>query len=880
MPAPSIRVRWFAAGLLALLGVPAVPVAGAAECPSEVVAHPDQWTEIKAPLFTGSADLVDYAIPPRANGELDFILAANDSVVMRSTDGGCTWATVYSATAAPVPVEGGGVNPEAKRIVAMRLGGAPDELPVGYLLLRSADRPIVATSTDGGQTWTEAGLGLPPGSSARQLHATIDRNRAYLLTDVGSVTSGQLFTTTDRGLTWTHPGEALSGPPLVDFVVDPVVPESIWGWTTERVLHSADAGQTWTAVDAVTRPVRTIGVSHYPPASPAVVTAYDANSAEALRSRDGGRTWRPYAVPEPVNSAASVFGAETTAYAGDWRVTLALAGQPPADVTPRKGALDALSFQYGDTEVGVGSGLLLPILTGSRLDAIWRLQLSPDFRAPPRKPEPPLAKVNLRGAGRLRIPRSALAPAHADVTLQVGEQRTVPYRLDLAGSPTPLDVFLLTDSTGSMASTISAVRREFQNIVDDLADRGIDVYFGVGDFRDYPLPGWAEASDWPYKLRRKIGPLDQDLRNALYAIEPGGGSGDDSALAATYFAATGQGQAVGGPPGSTSPAGQYWVPPDQGAEFRADALKVMLVAADVESRDPERNSGYPGPSYATVAAALNGQGIKHVGLAVGNDDGALKSLTKMSRLTRTLASAEVDCDDDDVVDVVPGDALVCPIGGGTGYGIAPAIVGLLSSVTDLQPVDITVGADRRVLRTLPAFRFENVDVKSASRLPFDLTLRCDLDTAGASYPITLSADLPTRHVASATATVECLPPAEPPQVFPPPALPPPALPLAGAAAAPPPPPPQAPNLNPNPQVNPQANPQTGLAAQEDEQFQIALVQQPYAGTLEVEELAMSARDRSDPSAVPVLLAGLGAAAACGAWQLRRRTAVARATQRR
>ncbi|MFN2626215.1 MAG: hypothetical protein ABR520_09060, partial [Mycobacteriales bacterium] len=519
----------------------------------------------------------------------------------------------------------------------------------------------------------------------------------------------------------------------------------------------------------------------------------------------------------------------------------------------------------------------LPSVFGMTRNAILRRQL----KANEQVARPPLLPpVNLKGGRVANVGNSRLLPARTTVRLLPGQSKLVRYTLDLAPTPTPLDVFFETDSTGSMQPVIAGLRRDFQDIINDLAKSGINVYFGVADFKDYETFG--SPGDYPYALRRKVGPVDEELKDAIERIPIGGGNGLDSSLTAAYQAATGEGQArVESPVGPVDAAG-WWIEPGRGADFRTESLKVIVLAQDVRSRDPQSEPGYPGPSYDTVIRTLNRDGIKVVGLAVGNNgdgnngDGPRRTLEPLARGTDTLSPDEgTDCDGDGDIDIAAGQPLVCSLrpnrGGST--SVAPAMVSLLRSVQDLAPIDLAAAGNPRVVRIVSPAEISDVNVKAHNLLHYTVRFTCDRTTAGATYPVTLQASTQVTPLATATADVEC---GEAPAPRPAVAR---ALPLAAAAIAPPAPPPVEPNLNPQPNPNPQVQPNTqaqlnaAIAQQEQEEVapQLAYVD---TGDDAVEELAMSRRDDAGAGPAVTLAAGLMASVAAGVALHRQRTRVA------
>ncbi len=99
---------------------------------------------------------------------------------------------------------------------------------------------------------------------------------------------------------------------------------------------------------------------------------------------------------------------------------------------------------------------------------------------------------------------SSLRPRATTLKLKAGRSEEVDYRFSLPANPTPLDVFFLVDTSSSMDMSIDKLRDGMQRIVDALAAPKIDVQFGVGEIKDYPIPGFGDptAGDFPYRLNR------------------------------------------------------------------------------------------------------------------------------------------------------------------------------------------------------------------------------------------------------------------------------------------------------------------------------------------------------------------------------------------
>ena len=206
---------------------------------------------------------------------------------------------------------------------------------------------------------------------------------------------------------------------------------------------------------------------------------------------------------------------------------------------------------------------------------------------------------------------SVLTGDTTKVTLPAGQSQDVDYKLLLPRTPSPVDLMFLVDTTQSTDQMIDGVRQGLTTVVNELASTGLDAEFGVGEFKDYPgaAAGGGDDADFPYKLRRKIGPVNLSLKTALGALRSdGGGDVPESDLAALYYSTTGHGDKFGK---RTLVAG------GGAAGYRPSSLRLAFLATDELFH---RESDYPGPHWAKTVAALNAAGVHQIGLAVESTD--------------------------------------------------------------------------------------------------------------------------------------------------------------------------------------------------------------------------------------------------------------------
>src|SRR5215467_686045 len=81
------------------------------------------------------------------------------------------------------------------------------------------------------------------------------------------------------------------------------------------------------------------------------------------------------------------------------------------------------------------------------------------------------------------------------------EDETVTVFVPKSGVPPKADVYLLADTTGSMTPIISAVQAGIDTVVTDPAFAGFDVAWGVGNYKDFPIPLSS-----PYAFQHQLAP--------------------------------------------------------------------------------------------------------------------------------------------------------------------------------------------------------------------------------------------------------------------------------------------------------------------------------------------------------------------------------------
>jgi photosystem II stability/assembly factor-like uncharacterized protein len=865
---PFLRAATALAAALLALPAPHFAHAGAG-CAAKGPALPDGWAISQpAPFAAGGSKITVLAVAPR---HPDTMLVTNGAAIQRTADAGCSWQRVTLPDTDVLGVLGGitgGITGGGKIVTDIEIGPVRKGTEPVWVLAQQTgplSHPAVFSSTDGGATFTGSGVGLPPTGHGDLLAASADPAIAYAVVDLPSPAGRRLFVTKDNGNSWTASTTNEFG--YDSLLVDTVASDHLWAWQGDRLAQSFDGGATFIDVKLpVKLPIRDVALGQAARGSRVAVLV---DGGTLLRTDDGGVSWSRERVRPAADSVSAAPDLDVAAVAGPGVVTILPSIFSTIDVPTRNGEGDPLDLTIG----------LLPsnqVRLAGRADYLVLVHEGTVL-----KDLPGASAISLN-APSLVIPiHPALLPDGVTVTLKPGEKKDVTYELDVPADPSPIDVFFLIDTTGSMGGVIDGVRTGLARIVNDLSAAGIPARFGVGEVKDYPFQPWSVEPDLPYRLFRKVGPVDKGLLDALNRLQASGG-GDEAEAMTTglYQMASGTGQTVNG---------QVMVPRHADAGFRPGALHIALESTDAPfHKEPD----YPGPDLEAVYAALRAAHVNVVGLSAGSP--AHADLADTAEATHTLAPAGgVDCNGDGKNDLDPGDPLVCSIDGGGAAnlsvdvggikvdtsgtaGIGSAIVALLRGIKDPAALRVTSSAPD-VVKVLSASAPSVVDMKLPHRETFRARIACPAARYGSNVGATMTGSAGARTVATAGVTVRCLAPAVPAPAAEQFLVTPPRPPVGAAAAPPGPPPAPVQNLNPNanPNPNPNAQTQAGAAQQRQEQYQLALATghfEPDADT----ELAMSDHRAMAPLA-PYGAAGLMfAASAAYAVRSRTRTRVARA----
>lgn len=420
-----------------------------------------------------------------------------------------------------------------------------------------------------------------------------------------------------------------------------------------------------------------------------------------------------------------------------------------------------------------------------------------------------------------------MQPNPVELRLPIGTSRTVRYSLQIPVSPSPVDVFFLVDISDSMAPLQEDLRRQFGKVASRLAASGVDIWAGVGaigqEKRGDPTYALAQAraaqdpSSDPqhrtpplYQRYRPVGPIGPDLDAALAELTANS-TGENATLLSLDQAATGRGTGV-----NYSGAPLYQIPAGLDAGFRPDSIKVVFLATDTHPEDLENS-----PPFDDVVAHLRQRSILVLGTSNTSDGGAalegdafLKQLAKGTGAVMSTATP-VRCGGDSRRVLRMGDPLVCD----NAVGAAEMLGAALAVIPDLHRVTVTLAASPVTRGAAPRPSVFNNNVRQAGVHAFSVTYSCQGVQPG-NYSSRMTLRTRGRVIASPEARVTCVAPAA--KLLAPGA---PRRPLSRMEPPAPPGPPapaaQPPGYAPT-NVNPQTFPQSGVAPQQDKEFQLAL----------------------------------------------------------
>ncbi len=180
----------------------------------------------------------------------------------------------------------------------------------------------------------------------------------------------------------------------------------------------------------------------------------------------------------------------------------------------------------------------------------------------------------------------SISPSSYSTTLDLGQSVTINKTVTVtAGTPTEalVDIFFLSDTTGSMGGFIDTVVNNANDILTGTAGLG-DVAWGVGEYKDFPTSPWGDPGDFPFRLNTAITTTQADVNTGL--AQWGASGGNDLPESNLYAL---QQTAI-----------------DPAVGWRDGSSRFVIWFGDAEGHDPATTAGYPGPGLATTITALTG----------------------------------------------------------------------------------------------------------------------------------------------------------------------------------------------------------------------------------------------------------------------------------
>jgi hypothetical protein len=772
------------------------------------------WTTIQAP-----ADLAGPITTHAAGGtDARYLLASDGATVQRSSDGGCTWQPSYDAAADGIPGVGvvPGVTPSVREVTYPSGSGTR-----GVLVLDGVGGELAARmllTDDQGATWRPGGDGLPAvGRITSVVGMAALPDVVYATVSTGADATGALYASTDGGATFA---QRSSGSVVRRLAVDPLDADRVWAVRADgTVARSGDGGRTFLALTLPTRdgvPAtneaeqllagtepdpdkawRDIAVAHAPgrPAVVALAAAFSADAAvfRVLASIDGGKTFLDLPTEGLGPAAGLAFGNS------DAQLLMAGASGSTAFRGPGLHVYDLGETAWRDVDdqdlIGLREVRTVR-LDGARRghDGLVGLQLRQDtsggqgttsgapviarYEPPDASPGALVTRTNCvagglgAGAGETededaRDPAVAFEPDPVRVQLAPGLPARIPLRATLSKVPARLDVSFLIDSSDSMDPAVAGVRCSVERLVRDLRRKRIDGWFGLGTYND--------RVEYRYRRLVDLSPPSKVFTDALEDLRTILGR-EETMRSALFQTATGAGL-VATVTDKYQRAGKVLVEPGRQANFRPDALKLVIVIAD-EPYGPD-DPGAPDtpdePSAAATVDALQAKGIRAVGIRVTPQSVLdtlnpsqktsfasrqlllLNQLREFARGSGAVAPAGgVDCDGGGTPDIATGQPLVCSVNeAGIQRGLGDTIATILASIEDRREVRLVAVEKSGLEVAVEHGDLGSVDVRRRHVLEAAATVSCTPAQAGKRYPLQFAVMAGGTRVGSLAGVATC-----------------------------------------------------------------------------------------------------------------------------
>ena len=210
-------------------------------------------------------------------------LGTQDSV-RESTDGGLSWVTLNLGIGANDQVFDVALDPSDSSIIWAGIADASGSQPVNIM-----------RSTDGGATWANRTPPLAAPISGRGIAVDPGNSNTVIAVFGGDFGGGQVWVTTDGGDSWTDRSAGLPDNPMQAVVYDGnrllVGGGQLFGSENVGLYQSTDLGATWTPLHDGTWPVLVVdAIAVDPNDAQTILVAVDGSGVN--RTTDGGATWQ------------------------------------------------------------------------------------------------------------------------------------------------------------------------------------------------------------------------------------------------------------------------------------------------------------------------------------------------------------------------------------------------------------------------------------------------------------------------------------------------------------------------------------------------------------------------------------------------------------
>jgi uncharacterized protein (TIGR03437 family) len=295
------------------------------------------------------------SVPPLAisvdAGSAATVYAASYSQgIFTSTDAGANWSLSTNGLIVP-----GSIPPSPPELSAMAAN--PAQPGMVFAIAQAPD--FVYRSADFGQTWTQ--VNFPPGGAPQAVaFSPADSNTLFL-----GQRQGAMLKSTDGGSTWTSLStETVWGPQ--GLAISPNNASILLAAGSSALGRSSDGGKTWASVFPLS-----LGSVAFDPRNSGVAYAFDASGL--YRSMDTGQTWTKTMLPyEPRSGGLFVSPADSRVFVAE--------GSQATDAFVTKWSPDGSQILYS-TYLGGGQS---DFATGIAVDSagsayVAGFTASPDF---------------------------------------------------------------------------------------------------------------------------------------------------------------------------------------------------------------------------------------------------------------------------------------------------------------------------------------------------------------------------------------------------------------------------------------------------------------------------------------------------------------------